>query len=109
MGCGDSEWFQGEGVISLWNEYEPIVRTVGMGLVACGAFLMGFLLLRKLKPVVLREASDEPQLTLDEVRHLASLSEQAKNNPEIAAKILEAWLGREEEATEEGESTSKAA
>ena len=84
-------------VINMWNDYEPMLRTFGMGVIAFAAFAMGFLVLRKLKPVTVTETSHEPQLSLDEVRHLAELSEQAKNNPEVAAKILESWLGKEDE------------
>ncbi|APZ94119.1 flagellar basal-body MS-ring/collar protein FliF [Fuerstiella marisgermanici] len=88
------------GVMAMWNEYEPMIQTVGMGLIATMAFLMGFLLLRKMKPVVVTETATEQQLSLDEVRHMAALSEQAKSNPEVAAKILSAWLGEDEEDLE---------
>lgn len=84
------------GVMTMWQQYEPIIHTVGMGAIACGAFLMSFLLLRKLKPVTVTETTLEPQLSLAEVQHLAALSEQAKNNPEVAAKILESWLGNQD-------------
>lgn len=90
------------GVLTVWQQYEPMIHTLGMGAVACGAFLMSFLLLRKLKPVVVTETTQEPQLTLDEVRHLAALSEQAKSNPEVAAQILESWLGQNEDESDSG-------
>ena len=94
-------------VVSTWQQYEPMILTVGKGAIACVAFLMAFLLMKRLQPVVVADGATDDQLTLDEVRDLASLSDQARNNPEVAARILSAWMGADTD--EEGETDQNAA
>ncbi|MEQ9408620.1 MAG: flagellar basal-body MS-ring/collar protein FliF [Fuerstiella sp.] len=98
------------GLLSVWEQYEPLIHTTGMGLIAAMAFLMGFLLLRKMQPVIVTDPSADQQLSLEEVRQLAALSDQAKSNPDVAARVLAAWLGEESsEDQEEQPISAKAA
>ncbi|MCP4857381.1 MAG: flagellar M-ring protein FliF [Fuerstiella sp.] len=87
------------GILSLYEQYEPIIQTVVTSLIAGIAFLLGFLLLKKMKPVMVTDPSGEQALSVEEMQRLATLSDQAKSNPEVAAKILAGWLGAEEDQT----------
>ena len=89
------------GIMTTYQQYEPLIQPVVTSLIAGIAFLMGFLLLRKMKPVMVNDSSGEQTLTVEEMQRLAALSDQAKSNPEVAAKILAGWLGAEENQAEE--------
>jgi flagellar M-ring protein FliF len=91
------------GIMTTYQQYEPLIQTVVTSLIAGIAFLMGFLLLRKMKPVMVNDPSGEQTLTVEEMQRLAALSDQAKSNPEVAAKILAGWLGAEEDQAEESD------
>ncbi len=99
-------------ILSLYEQYEPMIQTVVTSLIAGIAFLLGFLLLRKMKPVMVTDSSGEQALSVEEMQRLAALSDQAKSNPKVAAKILAGWLGAEEDQTNTADSSlpaSKAA
>jgi flagellar M-ring protein FliF len=91
-------------ILTMYQQYEPLIQTVVTSLIAGIAFLLGFLLLKKMKPVLVDDTSGEQTLTVEEMQQLAALSDQAKSNPEVAAKILAAWVGAEEEQTETSDS-----
>jgi flagellar M-ring protein FliF len=93
------------GLVSTWEQYEPLVQPVLVGLGAVIAFFMGLTVLKKIKPVVVTQGT-EPQMTLSELQRLASISQQAKQNPEVAATILQSWLGAVEEEEQEGTGSS---
>ncbi|HIE96741.1 MAG: flagellar basal-body MS-ring/collar protein FliF [Fuerstiella sp.] len=97
------------GIMSMYQQYEPIVQTVVPSLIAGIAFLLGFLLLKKMKPVMVTDSSGEQTLSVEEMQRLAALSDQAKSNPEVAAKILAAWLESEEDQTNTSDATLSAA
>ena len=96
------------GIITMYQQYEPIIQTVVTSLIAGIAFLLGFLLLKKMKPVMVTDSSGEQSLSIEEMQRLAALSEQAKSNPRVAAKILAAWIGAEEDHTHTSDSTQSA-
>ena len=84
-------------VVATWERYEPLVQVIGKGVVVLFAFIFGLLVLKKMKPVVVTETTPpEPQMSIDDIRELAALSEQARENPEAAANVLAAWLGVEQ-------------
>ena len=91
------------GIMTTYQQYEPLIQTVVPSLVAGIAFLMGFLLLKKMKPVMVNDSSGEQTLTVEEMQRLAALSDQAKSNPEVAAKILAGWLGAEDDQDEDSD------
>ena len=96
------------GIISMYQQYEPIIQTVVTSLIAGIAFLLGFLLLKKMKPVMVADSSGEQTLSVEEMQRLAALSDQAKSNPKVAAKILAAWLGADEDEENTSDSTLSA-
>ena len=79
-------------LVSTWENYEPLVQPILVGLGSVVAFFMGLSILKKIRPVVVTP-DPEPQMSLGDLQRLASLSDQAKQNPEIAATILKTWLG----------------
>ncbi|MEZ6062787.1 MAG: flagellar basal-body MS-ring/collar protein FliF [Planctomycetaceae bacterium] len=83
-------------LVTTWQQYQPLVQSLLVGMAAFAAFIMGLLLLRKVKPVVVA-SEGEAAMSLQEMQRLSALSQQAKNNPEVAAQILRAWLGDSEE------------
>lgn len=74
-----------------WNEWLPLIQSVSLGLAATLAFLIGVMLVRRMKPIVITETVG-PGIPLADARRLASISEQAKANPEVVASILTAWM-----------------
>ncbi|MCA9051035.1 MAG: flagellar M-ring protein FliF [Planctomycetaceae bacterium] len=96
-------------VVTFWQKYEPLIQSVLTAFVAAIAFLLGFLLLKRMTPVVVRESVTEAQMSIEEVQHLAELSRRAKDHPEIAAKILAAWLGGDSDEEESSEANTNQA
>ncbi|MGE3998920.1 MAG: flagellar basal-body MS-ring/collar protein FliF [Planctomycetaceae bacterium] len=76
--------------VPLWDQYGPLLRNVSMGLAAVLMFVLGLLLLRRLRPLVV-QATDAEGNT-ESIRKLAELSIRARQNPELVAKVLETWL-----------------
>ena len=67
-----------------------IVRQSSLALGAIFAFAIGFLMIRKIKPITVKEP--EIQISPERSKHLADLSIVAKENPELLAKIVAAWI-----------------
>lgn len=74
-----------------WQQYESLIQNATLAFAAGLAFVIGVLLLRRMRPVVVGSAQDEPMSVAD-MRRLQSISEQAKAHPEVVASILAAWL-----------------
>lgn len=91
-----------EGLLTTWQQYEPMIQTGILGLFAVGALVMGLLVLKRMKPVVIASSADD-ELPFSEFQRLSELSQQAKNNPAVAASILASWL----EASEDGENETE--
>ncbi len=79
--------------VPLWEQYGPLLKNVSTGLAAVLMFVMGLLLLRRLRPVVVQAADAET--SEESIRRLAELSVRAQQNPELVAKVLENWLDEE--------------
>lgn len=78
-----------------WQQWQPLVQSVSLGLAATLAFLIGMMLIKRMKPIVITETVG-PGIPLADARRLAALSERAKANPEIVANVLSAWLNEQE-------------
>ena len=72
-----------------------MIQSVSLGLAATLAFLIGMMLMKRMKPIVITETVG-PGIPLADARRLAALSEQAKAHPEIVANVLSAWLNEQE-------------
>jgi len=80
----------------LWEQWQPLLQSISLGLAATLAFLIGMMLMKRMKPIVITETVG-PGIPLADARRLAVISEQAKANPEIVASILSAWLNEQTE------------
>ena len=78
-----------------WQQWQPLIQSVSLGLAATLAFLIGMMLMRRMKPIVITETVG-PGIPLADARRLAAISEQAKAHPEIVANVLSAWLNEEQ-------------
>lgn len=79
----------------IWEQWQPLLQSVSLGLAASLAFLIGMLLMRRMKPIVIRETVG-PGIPLADARRLATISEQARAHPDVVASILSAWLNEHE-------------
>ncbi len=82
------------GFMPLYEQYQPLIEAVLVGLGATLAFFIAVLALRKLKPVIEQEDA-VPGFNREDYERMAELSQKAKANPEVAARILATWLGQE--------------
>ena len=83
----------------VWQQWQPLMQSVSLGLAATLAFIIGLMLMKRMKPIVITETVG-PGIPLADARRLASISEQARANPEVVASILSAWLNEQEKATD---------
>ncbi len=67
-----------------------LVRQSSLGLGALFAFVIGFLLVRKMKPITVKES--DSQISPERAKHLTELTIVAKENPELLARIVAAWI-----------------
>jgi flagellar M-ring protein FliF len=81
----------------VWNQWQPLIQSVSLGLAATLAFLIGMMLMKRMKPIVITETVG-PGIPLADARRLASISEQAKAHPDVVASILSAWLNEQEQS-----------
>ncbi|MFO0976929.1 MAG: flagellar basal-body MS-ring/collar protein FliF [Planctomycetaceae bacterium] len=77
------------------EQWIPLAQYISLGLGALVAFVMGLLMIKRMKPIVIKETVG-PGIPLADARRLASVSEQAKAHPELVANILSAWLNEQE-------------
>ncbi len=81
------------GFLPLYEEYKPLIEAALVGLGATLAFFIAVLSLRKLRPVIVQEDT-APGFTREDYERMAELSQKAKANPELAARIISTWLGQ---------------
>ncbi len=84
----------------VWEQWQPMVQSVSLGLAALVAFLMALMLIKRMKPIVIKETLG-PGIPLADARRLAAISEQAKAHPDVVAGILSAWLNEQEQRQSE--------
>jgi len=74
-----------------WEKYEPLLQNLSLGIAAIVAFVLGLLVIRRMKPMVVETESKET-MPADMVLRIADLSEQALENPQAVADVVAAWL-----------------
>lgn len=82
-----------------WEQYSGLLNQISLGLAAIVALVLGGLVLRKMKPIVVETESKE-SLPPNVVLRIADITEQAQEDPESVASVIRAWL------SEPGESKS---
>ncbi len=87
----------------VWEKWQPLLQSVSLGLAAMLAFLIGMMLMKRMKPIVIPEATGRG-VSLADARRLATISAQAKAHPEVVASILTAWLNEQEANAADGKS-----
>ena len=84
------------GLMPLYEQYKPIAEAILVGLGATIAFFIAVLALRKLRPVIVKD-DNAPGFNREDYERMAELSQKARANPEVAARILATWLGQEDQ------------
>jgi flagellar M-ring protein FliF len=77
--------------IDKWQFYTEIVRHASLGLAALVALALGLLLLKKVRPLT-SDTKAETGLDAERTRLMAELATQARENPDIVSRIVEAWM-----------------
>ncbi len=91
----------------MWEKWQPLLQSVSLGLAATLAFLIGMMLMKRMKPIVITEAAGKG-IPLADARRLATISQQAKAHPDVVASILSAWLNEQEANAAEGKNATSA-
>lgn len=68
------------------------LKASSIGITALVVGALGFLTLKRFRPVVVEQPSPV-EVSLTAARRLSALQELARSNPEAAAEVLKAWLG----------------
>ncbi len=79
----------------VWEQWQPMVQSISLGLAALVTCVMALMLIKRMKPIVIRETLG-PGIPLTDARRLAAISEKAKAHPAVVASILSAWLNEQE-------------
>ncbi len=91
-------------------DWPTVLRNASLGTAALTALLLGFLTLRRMKPVVVGQEEEQRSATANPER-LGELLLQARSHPDTVARIIGAWMGEvpenPEEATDEGETAQE--
>jgi len=78
-------------VASPWEQYGPLLKNLSLGIASIVALVIGLLVLRRMKPIVL-ESESAGALPADMVLRIADLSKQTQADPESVARVIQAWL-----------------
>ena len=81
--------------VSTVTEYEDLIDKAILGLGVLLAAILGFLALKKMKPVMITNES-RGGLTPEQLTSILQLSEKVKGSPDAAAQILSLWMGDDE-------------
>ena len=91
-----------------WSDAEPLLRAVSLSVASLVALIIGMMVIRKLKPVVI-EVDRRESMPHDVQSRLDELSQRMTQNPELVASVFSAWLDHEEDEDAEPTETRKAA
>ncbi len=91
----------------VWEQWQPLLQSVSLGLAAMLAFLISMMLMKRMKPIIISEATGRG-IPLADARRLATIAEQAKAHPDVVADILTAWLNEREANVADGKPLSMA-
>jgi len=83
------------GIMPMYEEYKPLIEAALVGLGATMAFFIAVLSLRKLRPVLVQDEATG-NFSREDYQRMAELSQKARENPELAARILSTWLGQDD-------------
>ncbi len=78
-------------IVRPWDQYGPLLKNLSLGLASIVALFLGFMVLRRMKPIVLeteRKESMPPEMVL----RIADLAEFVDEDPESVAEVIKAWL-----------------
>ena len=89
-----------------WNQWNELARNISLAIAAIVAFLIGFLVLKKISP---SSAPAQVVVQLDETRSqtVDQLTSLLQDNPEMFAQIVQSWAGANKVA--DGQSEKRAA
>ena len=79
-----------------WERIERLLRAASLGVAALVALVCGWLVVRRLSPVVVEVPSDDG-LSVEAAAQLAELAQRARQHPQAAARVLAAWLDEPEQ------------
>ena len=82
----------------VWEKWQPLIQSLSLGLAAMLTFLIGMMLLKRMKPIMITEKHGDG-ISLADARRLAAISDQAKAHPEVVAQIISAWLNEQQTVT----------
>lgn len=83
-----------------WEQYERLIRAASLGMGGLAALVLGWFVLRRLRPVTIAPAPAEG-LSLEAAHRLAELSQLVREQPEVAARVLATWMDEENPARQE--------
>lgn len=83
-----------------WEQYERLIRTASLGVGGLAALLLGWLVLRRIRPVTVA-APQSDGLTIEAAHRLAELSQLVREQPDVAARVLSTWIGESNERSGE--------
>ncbi len=86
--------FAAPGPLAWWDTYGPLIQWGILGASVTAILIVGLLVLKRMAPVSMPTAT-ESSLSLEEMRRLMALSDQARQNPDLVANILNTWLDTE--------------
>ncbi|MEO1526413.1 MAG: flagellar basal-body MS-ring/collar protein FliF [Planctomycetota bacterium] len=90
-----------------WSNITKIIENASLAIAAALAFVMGLLLLRKVRPLAEPVGTGGgPQLDRERLENVSQLSDLIKENPEVFARIVQSWSGVDQP---ENEKTAEAA
>ena len=76
-----------------WSQWTELVRNASLAIAAIVAFVIGFLMLRRIQPI---PGSSEPiQLGEEQSESIKQISDLMRNNPEALGQMLASWAGEE--------------
>lgn len=76
-----------------WSQWTELVRNASLAIAAIVAFVIGFLMLRRIKPIP--GSSESLQLGEEQSESIKQISDLMRNNPEALGQMLAAWAGEE--------------
>lgn len=77
--------------IPWWQKYDRLVRSLSLGIAALVAFVIGLLVIRKLRPIA-TAGPDDKNSERRRSELVDELSSKVREHPEAVSRILAAWL-----------------
>lgn len=73
------------------EKYVPLLKNLSLGLASLVALVLGLMIIRRMQPIVV-ETETRESLPTETVLRLADLAQQARDNPQAVASVLQSWL-----------------